>query len=415
MLIYKLLNSSNFLHGLVLLFLIVAVSCTRVDDFPVGKKVVCDAERTTKKGKFIAANDSAGVFDGGYLRSGLDAFTGRYSALTIPKKKAFAFGYTIKHSGPDNYFKVSVWRKSKDGKGVLVASSIKKDAYYLATSEPIETQQNGWEKLAFEVYTPPNFGYQGLKFYVWNNGTDTVYFDNLIIERLEKKEYPEYNLPPFAVVIDSSDIIKINEKRRIAFENGVLETTDKDWVKGFIFNGDEPMKAKLRLKGDWLDHLHGDKWSYRIKMRKNFAWNRLRAFSIQTPASRNFLLEWEAHQLYTIKDMLTTRYGFIPVSINNSTRGMYAWEEHFAKQLLEFNNRREGPIIKFSEDAFWQVQKIHIRLDKWQQLPYFEASAIKPFGEGKTMGSPALNAQFINAQKLLYQYKHGLTYTFPDF
>jgi len=379
----------------------------RVNNFPVGKKIVCDSERSTKGGKFIAANDSSEFLDGGLLRSDKDSYSGKYSVLTIPKKKAFAFGYSIKHSGPDNYFKVSVWRKSKDGKGVLVAASLIKDFYYLATSTPIHSKENGWEKLELEIYTPPNFGNQGIKFYVWNNGTDTVYFDDFVIERIGGKLYPEYTSVPFAVIIDSSDIMKLEKKRFIAFENGILESSDKDWVKGFVFS-DEPMKAKFRLKGDWLDHLKGDKWSFRIKMRKEYAWNRLRAFSIQTPASRDFLLEWVAHKLYYSKDMLTTRYGFMPVSINNMPKGLYAWEEHFAKQLLEFNCRREGPIIKFTEEAFWQMQKIYIQLNKWQPLPFYEASIIKPFSENKTIESQVLRSQFLNAQKLLFQYKHGL-------
>lgn len=383
-------------------------SCIRSDNFPAGKKVVCDAELNNPKGKFIASNDSTEFFDGGYFRSSLDAFEGKYSALTIPKTKAFAFGYLIKDTGPDQYFKVSVWRKSIEGKGVLVAASEKKDAFYLATSIPVEENNEGWEKLELEVYTPPNFGFQGLKFYVWNNGSDTVYFDQMIIERQEKKSYPDYSAPPFAIMLDSSDMIKLQRKRVTAFDNGILESSDNDWVKGFVFSDNEPMKAKFRLKGDWLDHLRGDKWSFRIKMRKDYAWNRLRAFSIQTPASRDYLMEWVTHKFYASNDMLTTRYGFMPVSLNNDPKGLYAWEEHFAKQLLEYNNRREGPIIKFSEEAFWQMQKIYIQLNKWQQLPYYEAAVIKPFGEGKTVGSPTLNAQFLNAQKLLYQYKHGL-------
>lgn len=408
----KIPSTASFFKSSLILSLAIAslfvFSCIRSGKFPAGKKVVCDAELTTPKGKFIASNDSLEFFDGGYFRSDLDAFTGKYSALTIPKTKAFAFGYSIKDAGPDQYFEVSVWRKSKDGKGVLVASSEKKDIYYLATAMPVEKNSEGWEKLMLEVYTPPNFGFQGLKFYVWNNGSDTVFFDQMVIERLERKNYPDFSIAPFAIMIDSSDMLKLQEKRIKAFDNGILESSDNDWVKGFIFSGNEPMKAKFRLKGDWLDHLRGDKWSFRVKMRKDYAWNRLRAFSIQTPASRDYLLEWVTHKFYASKDMLTTRYGFMPVSINNSPKGLYAWEEHFAKQLLEYNNRREGPIIKFSEEAFWQMQKIYIQLDKWQQLPYFEASVITPFGESKTVESPTLNAQFLNAQKLLYQYKLGI-------
>jgi len=362
------------LIAFIYLLVLVTLSCNQSDEFPMGKSIFCDAESSNKTGnKFVAANDSSAFFDGGKWQTTNESYSGKHSVMTIRKKSAFAFGHKIKHAGSDWYFVLSVWRKSKDGKGVLVAAGKDSKILYEATSIPIEKQGDGWEKLELEVYTPPNFNNQEIKFYVWNNGTDTVYFDDLEIHRLEKKAYPAYTIEPFALITDTSDYLKIVKKRKLAFESGILQTSDNDWVKGFIINNNETMKVRFRLKGDWLDHLQGDKWSFRIKMRKNFAWNHLRAFSIQTPASRDFLLEWVAHELYYRSDMLTTRYGFIPVYLNNEPKGIYAWEEHFTKQLLEFNNRREGPILKFSEDAFWQVQKIYKKTEKWQQLPYYEA------------------------------------------
>jgi hypothetical protein len=394
-----------FLHFILMALL---YSCAPADEFPSGTELLCDAEKRNKKGgKFISANDEKALFDGGWQQSKLASFTGDFSVMTIAKKSPFAFGHQIKHAGPDWYFEVTVWRKSKDGKGVLVAAGKDARKLYKPSAFIIETAEDGWEKLLLEVYTPPNFNYESLKFYVWNNGTDTVFFDDLVIRRLPRKHYPEYSLPPFAIIIDSSDVLKLRKKRRGAFENGILETNDKDWIKGFIFDDGDPMKVRLRLKGDWLDHLMGDKWSFRIKMRKLYAWNRLRTFSVQTPESRNYLMEWLAHQLYAYRDMLTTRYGFMPLSINNINRGLYAWEEHFTKQLLEYNDRREGPIIKFTEDAFWQVQKIYIQTENWQQLPFYEASVISPFGEARTMRTPALRGQYLNAQKLMQQYKLG--------
>jgi hypothetical protein len=400
----------NFRFFLQIIILGLLYGCAPVDEFPSGSEILCDAEIKNKKGdKFVASKQEKVFFDGGWQQSTMEAHGGDHSVMTVAKKSPFAFGHQIKHAGPDWYFEVTVWRKSRDGKGVLVASGKDAKKLYKPSSRVIETDTGGWEKIFLEVYTPPNFNYENLKFYVWNNGSDTVFFDDLLIRRLPRKHYPEYNQSPFAIVIDSSDVLKLEKKRKGAFENGILETTDKDWVKGFVFDAGDPMKVRLRLKGDWLDHLRGDKWSFRIKMRKQYVWNRLRTFSVQTPESRNFLMEWLAHQLYTNRDVLTTRYGFMPLSVNNINRGLYAWEEHFSKQLLEFNNRREGPIIKFTEDAFWQVQKIYIQTEKWQQLPFYEAAVISPFGEARTMRTPALKNQFLNAQKLLYQYKKGVS------
>ena len=95
--------------------------------------------------------------------------------------------------------------------------------------------------------------------------------------------------------------------------------------------------------------------------------------------------------------------------MNNESRGLYAWEEHFEKQLVESRNRREGPILKFNEDAFWQIQKYSIQIrESWPLMPYYQASVIEPFKQSKTIENEVLYNQFLNAQKLVHQYKNQL-------
>ncbi len=45
------------------------------------------------------------------------------------------------------------------------------------------------------------------------------------------------------------------------------------------------------------------------------------------------------------------------MKVNGERRGIYAYEEHFAKHLIESRNRREGPIIKFDETAIWEMNQ----------------------------------------------------------
>ncbi len=400
----------RYSYGIFILFIaVLAFSCARPDEFPMNAVYMSGAEKLNKKGdKFLSENDSSVVFEGGQLRTDTESFEGDYAVFTTPKN-AFAFYYKINNAGPDWYFKISVWRKSKDNKGVIVAAAKDAETLYLATSTPIEYSENGWEKLELEVYTPPTFFMDELSFYVWNNGTDTVYFDNFKIERYVKKKYIQFNEKPLSIVFDSSEYLKILDKRKAAFESGILQGSDNDWVKAIVFSSNKMMKAKVRLKGDWLDHLQGDKWSFRIKMRKNYSWNRMRTFSIQTPLARGFLNEWVAHRFFDFEDILTTRYGFIPLWINNESRGLYAWEEHFEKQLLESRNRREGPIIKFTEEAFWQIQKYSISIEKsWPLMPSYMASVIMPFNQSQITESEVLYNQFLNAQKLANQYRNQL-------
>ena len=394
--------------GLLLVFSMALLqSCVRQEEFPAGTKLICGAEKRNKKGdKFLADNDSTRLFDGGKKQTSKEFHSGKYAVYVTPKK-AFAFAFRIKHAGPDWYFKVSVWRKSRDGKGVLVAASETPKLLYQTAKTVVETDENGWEKLEMEVYSPPGFGSDGMKFYIWNNGSDTVFFDDISIQRLPHKWYPTYKEAPLSIILDTSQYLKILEKRKEAFKYGILQTEDKDWVKGIVFGEGKMMKAKLRLKGDWLDHLKGNKWSFRIKMRKGNAWKRLREFSVQTPEARNYLWEWVAHRFCQKTDILTTRYGFTPLVLNNASRGFYAWEEHFVKQLLEWRKRREGPIVKFSEEPFWQLrrQEAGLKQEAGSNLPFLETSVIRPFKSGKIINNPVLYAQFLNAQKLMQQYK----------
>lgn len=399
----------NFTQVFWLLFLIIALdSCVVDTSFPINKKVVCNMEMLNEKGDmFIAANDSSKFFVGGSLRTDLVAHSGKYSVLTTPITKPYALKHKIRCVDPDSYINVSVWRKSNDEKGVLVVTGKNKGELYFVTKKVVETHENDWDKLEIDVYTPPDYKGDTLMIYVWNNSTDTVYFDDLIIERQTHKQYPDYNYDEgLNLVFDTSDFVKIMEKRKKAFENGILQASDNDWVKGIVVDNDEAMKAKMRLKGDWLDHLWGDKWSYRVKMKKDNAFNRLRIFSLQTPSARSYLLEWVTHKLFHENDVLTTRYGFIPLKFNNQPRGLYVWEEHFVKQLLEWNNRREGPIVKFSEDPFWQIQKMNINFKKWPVFPYYPAATIIPFGQKKTVENDVLFKQYLSAQKLMNQYKY---------
>ncbi len=395
---------------LFIVYSVIAIqSCRRGSVLEPGHAVSCSAEKITRDGKhFISENDSSILFDGAGSQTSKEAHSGKYSVVTYPKR-AFAFGF--KHnSGPDWYYKISVWRKSKSGNGILVATTKDVKKFYKTIKTPISVDSSGWEKLELEVFTPPFFDETRdyLQIYVWNNSKDTVYFDDIKIERFAKKEYPVYKEEPLSIILDTSQYLKLLKKRKEAFENGVLQSSGNDWVKGILFGDGKMMKAKLRLKGDWLDHLYGTKWSFRVKLKKRNAWKRLRVFSIQTPAARDYLMEWASHIFYENEDILTTRYGFVPVIFNNESRGIYAYEEHFVKQLIEWRQRREGPILKFSEDAFWQQQKISLKYEKWVKYPYFETSVIEPFSESKTIKSPVLYNEFLEAQKLMFQFKNGL-------
>ena len=173
-----------------------------------------------------------------------------------------------------------------------------------------------------------------------------------------------------------------------------------------IQNGDTA-KVKMKLKGDWTDHLRSGKTSYRIKMGGNNAYYGLKSFSIQHPKTRNNVHEWIIHQMAENVDLLTTEYDFINLSINGFDYGVYALEEHFDKQLIENRKRREGPILKFDESGAWAFNYKKGKYKNWALLPYFQSSIISVFKEGRTLDGGRLEKNFEEGRDILQRFKEG--------
>ncbi len=387
-----------------LFLILVFSSCVRRSNKNIDVKILFGAEKLTESGKnFYADNDSSIIFKRAKFRTGLTSHSGNYSYISGPGNR-FSFMTLIPDVGPDDYVEVSVWRKGANPEIHLVASSVKKNLLYKSANKG-DTLIDGWEKLKLEFFLPPNYRDDKLKIYVWNNSNDTVFFDDLSIIVKSKKPHPVYQEPAIYIEMDTSAYLKLFEVRERAFDVGILQTEDDDWVKGFVFGDGKMMKTKLRLKGDWLDHLYGDKWSFRLKLKKGNAWKRLRVFSLQNPMARHGVDEWFLHKVYESQGLLTTRYGFVPVYLNHKNLGLYAWEEHFAKQLVESQDKREGPIIRFYEGVYWDKVRGKIEGIEDIEIPVFEAAVIKPFSSSKVVRDTAMFNQFLIAQNLLFQYK----------
>lgn len=395
-------------YFIVVLFVALFVSCQQGWKQNPDFDVICDLESVTPDGQFFYSKDSAFLLKRARARMNEQARSGEFSLKLSPQER-FGLGIRIPDIGPDDYFLIKVWKKGPDTSGFLVAD-IRNNSFYEATRKMMGQDSTGWKLIQLEFFIPPTIVRDTLLVYVWNPDTATVYFDDLHITYRHRKSYPEYDQDALRLFIDSVDMITLNQDRQKAFIQGILESDNSSWVPAILFmnHDQEIMKAKVRLKGDWLDHLAGEKWSFRIKLNRAYSWRHMRVFSIQTPVSRDFLNEWVAHRLFDQEDVLTTSYEFIPVYLKDQSLGYYACEEHFDKHLVESRNRREGPIMKFTEEAFWAVQKVWNQTNYYHKLPCFETAVIEPFKFTQTVQDPILKNEFLIAQNLLYEYKNSL-------
>lgn len=194
---------------------------------------------------------------------------------------------------------------------------------------------------------------------------------------------------------------KLSAQRNEALKKGVLIQGSDDYVPATITFKHDETKVKLRLKGDWIDHLKGKKWSFRIHTKGKSELFGLRRFSIQNPKVRGFQGETLIHAVFTQFKILAPQYSFIDVFINGDNIGIMAIEEHFAKELLERNGRKEGVIIKFDESFIWEAHANGINHGS-----HYTAE-IRPFQSSKIKKSVRLSREYGIAVGLLRGYLKG--------
>jgi len=396
-----------FVAGLIYV-VVQAVNSSQVSS---PNRVYCDAE--TVRGKHFKGH--GGLFSNSASQSPERARSGGHSCK-VPKGEGiqFGFGYEWQGAKAGELFTVSVWRfKNPGNEGSLVVRA--DDALYFEANTPVEMDGQGWEKLEIRFHIPYNKPVDKVRVYVYASGQKAIFFDDLLMEKTAT--LPEGHFRPEALHLQISDkaMATLREKREAALRNGVLENSDDGWVGGRIMDSaGVEIPVNLRLKGDRLEHIEGEKWSFRLRVKAPNAWKRMISFSVHTPAARYFLHEWLLHRFWEKEGLLTTRYDFIELFLNGKSLGIYAYEEHFEKELPEFRQRREGPIVKLNEDGFWagiERQLNHhgyTRSEAAHTIMEKENADIGTFREDKIAGAPTLSKQYEQARELLHQFQFGL-------
>ena len=218
----------------------------------------------------------------------------------------------------------------------------------------------------------------------------------------EKIEEEKINALSFSLEISNEGIKSLESDREQAIKNKVLTSDLLSWVKADLIFEEEKIPVKVRLKGDWPDHLKGHKWSLRVKVKSEEYVLGMKEFSFQAPETRGDLNEWVYHKFLEKEDILTTKYEFCNLSINGVSKGVFALEEHFTKLLLERQKRREGPIVKFNEDPLWQSRVIN-EGKTVGGVEFARSASVDVFSAKKTYSRPTLNKQYNIARNLLYQ------------
>lgn len=161
----------------------------------------------------------------------------------------------------------------------------------------------------------------------------------------------------------------------------------KQEVDALIVKDDEKYKAKIKIRGTFLEHIRSDKWSFRINMKGDNTLFGMERFSISSPETRNHIHEWLFQRALLNEGLINLRYEFVNVKLNGKNLGIYAIEEFFDKRLIENNKLREGIIVK----------------------PMLKDSTgdISVYQKNKTFSSNSLNLSFTNFTKKINEFKNS--------
>ena len=216
------------------------------------------------------------------------------------------------------------------------------------------------------------------------------------------------DVPQLVVDINFKNFQKLQKKREQALERGLLITGKDDFVAAKIRHEGRTSRVKIRLKGDLPDHLKGDKWSFRVKVKGKDHLFGMRVFSIQSPLVRGF----HGGPLFyaTLKryGLLAPRSKLVNVVVNGNDIGMMSLEEHFSKELLESSGRKESVIIRFDESLVWEATDGPKRAGLGGHFDNYHVATIDSFGTKKIAKSERLSKDFNTAVGLLRAFETGV-------
>ena len=217
----------------------------------------------------------------------------------------------------------------------------------------------------------PDIAIKALKsnFYKIDKINLEINFENmLILENLRKK-----------TLLNNQEAL---ENSNIEF--GLPESSQIPRVKANIIFKDKKYRGDIRLKGDREIHYEDkDKTSYKIELDRDQYILGIKKFSIQKPRVRNYVHEWIFHEMAKDFNIIKIKYEFVDLFVNGENRGLYVIEEGFGKELIERNERRNGPIFGIDENISLDINDPVFEIynkkywNKEENLPLVRAASQK--------------------------------------
>lgn len=139
----------------------------------------------------------------------------------------------------------------------------------------------------------------------------------------------------------------IEDKYKTKF-NSIVTVTFKDFTCSF--------KADIRIHGDWMDHLDLKNLvsSMDVKLKEGNILG-ITKFKLFLPTTREYDNEIFITALLEELGFISPRSAYVNVNINSYYEGIFIFQEKASKEMIEYFNYREGPIIEVNERYWWNT------------------------------------------------------------
>lgn len=365
--------------------------------FESDSKIFCDAEQ----------------FGGGEFQSGGNVFTTNCfqdtevyasgsASCRCEGENRYGPTLSIDYLSPGDTLFVSLKTQStKNSKSKLVFSSDKKHYHQEIISEGGDTS---WKAYSTYYVIPEDAGGALWKVYpTMAEGSGPAYYDDIKIEfeRSITESSKNEEFPNLELQINNLNFKKIKAKRKEAKKIGLLFSSKDDLVDANIKVDNKEYNCLTRLKGDLLDHLRSDKWSFRIMLDGNELWRGMKVFSIHNSKARSHLAEWTMHQMMRNEGIISPKYDFMQFVLNGKNIGIYGYEQHFDNHFLTDNKKLIGPILRHNDEGYWDNVQGKLKNYEWA-----ESSQIELFNK-ENEGDPQFMKLFHYGHSQLNDYLDG--------
>lgn len=142
----------------------------------------CDYENITETGTMIYSSDQEILIQGASKLSDQMARSGKF-AVCLHRHEQFGSDFQLQVNSGDMY-KLSIWKYPANAAGGIAFTAMVESEFYNFTQITSQVDERGWGRVELEVLVPDTLAGR-IKVYLWNPGSDKVYFDDLTIEKVK--------------------------------------------------------------------------------------------------------------------------------------------------------------------------------------------------------------------------------------